>query len=210
MHVMKNVRLLPKNTKDVWGQIAHEINGQLIHGEIGQLKIQKSYANWIIKLDITGRTGNLLGGVGGTRILRVRSPYLSEDGFQFKISRKTIWSNLRALISFKQVKTEYPSFDKSFLLRGNSAENLLALLNPVEIRNLIEKQREFLFEAKVPSLLDGLPSNVRMLQFQTLALAQTIHNVEQIKSVFHLHQAVLDQLCEIGSASPNSVDHDCT
>jgi len=188
------------NSGQLWQQLAEQIEGKLVSSLLSSPKIEKRYREWVIVLDMTSNTGNPLGSLGATKILRVRAPFIRKDEMKFKVYRKTLWSKIGLCLGRQYVDTGAPEFDRDFIVRGNMKAQLVQLFQSPRIRGIIARQSEFFLEARGAGFLEGLPPNVNMLDYRTLALPKTVSNIQFLAELFDLFEAILDQLVLIGSA----------
>ena len=133
---------------------------------------------------------------------RMRAPFVSRDGFRFRIYRKDLFSGLGKGLGMQDIEVGHSArFDDDFIIQGNDEPKVRALFANPEIRALIQEQPKIRLELKDDEGLFStrFPEGVDELHFLTLGL---IKDVGRLKRLFDLFAEALDQLCEIGSAGP--------
>jgi hypothetical protein len=128
----------------------------------------------------------------------MRAPFVNPDGFRFAIYRKNIFSGIVKIPGTQDIEIGDSSFDDGFIIRSSSEALVCRLLSTLEIRRLIQQQPSIHFEVKDDEgwLQETFPQGVDELYFRTPGV---ITDKEQLKSLFNLFAAVLDQLCRLGS-----------
>ena len=130
---------------------------------------------------------------------RMRAPYVNPEGFRFTIYRKGFFSDLGKLLGMQDIEVGDPEFDEAFIIKGNDESKVRDLFANPKIRQMIQDQPKIRLEVKDSEGWFGpkFPEDVDELHFQVVGV---IKDVERLKSLFDLFAAVLDQLCQIGSA----------
>jgi hypothetical protein len=162
---------------EVWQQLSQEMGAEFVdEGFRKGSKVRAHVGPWIVTLDmgISDRDGE-------SPVTRLRAPYINPDGFQFTIYRKGIFSALGKLVGMQ---------DES---------KVVSLFSDTRIRQTIQAQPQIRLRVKRSEGWLGplFPENVYELHFEVVGV---IKNVKRLKSLFNLFAAVLDQLCQIGSA----------
>lgn len=178
---------------EVWQQLSAEIQADFMEGGFWRgSKVQATVRAWTITLD-TYAASNVI-------YTRMRAPYVNRDGLRFTIYRKGMFSALGKLLGVQDIEVGDPAFDEDFIIQGNQEQQVRALLANPQIRRLMAAQPTFRLEVKDDEGWFGahFPAGVDELHFQVTG---AIKEVERLKLLYELFAAVLDQLCQIGSAT---------
>ena len=168
-----------RSKDEVWRQLSQEIGAEFVEGGFWKgSKIQAHVGPWTITLDVISRDDG--------SFTRIRAPYINPEGFRFTIYRKNLFSELGKLLGMQDIEVGDPEFDEDFIIKGNDESKVRDLFANPKIRQMIQDQPEIWLEIKDSEL-----------HFQVVGV---IKNVEWLKALFDLFAAVLDQLCQIGSA----------
>lgn len=192
---------------EVWQPFAKEIGAEFIRGGIkdgwwaGESKVVLRYKGWLVVADTYQDviTWNF------PSFTRVRSPFVTKDGFVFSTHHKSLIDNLLDIAGFKHCETGNESFDREFVVKGNNEKNVKELFSISRIRFLVSELREFDLKVNDGEGLLGndFPSGVYELY---LRLPGVIKDSHKLRTFFDLHCDMLDQLYQIGSikeTSPN-------
>jgi hypothetical protein len=188
--------------QEVWETLCNEIEADIVDGGFFRgKKVIAKVKEWVITLD----TYTVSNGKTHITFTRMRAPYISKDGFKFKIYREGIFSDIGKLIGLEDIEIGYPEFDDEFIIKGNDTDKLISLFSNSQVRKLIEMQPNISFEVKDDEGWFGseFPQGVDELYFQVPGI---IRDVDRLKSLYFLFAEVLNQLCLIDSAyedSPN-------
>ena len=182
---------------EVWRQLSQEIGAEFVESGFWATtgsKVQAHVGPWIVTLDV-GRSDE----DGKTPVTRLRAPYVNPESFRFTIYRKGFFSDLGKLLGMQDIEVGDSEFDDAFVIKGNDESKVRALFANPKIRQMIQAQPHFRLAVKDSEGWFGpkFPEDVDELHFQVVGV---IKDVEQLKSLFDLFAAVLDQLCRIGSA----------
>ena len=109
------------------------------------------------------------------------------------------FSDLGKLLGMQDIEVGDPDFDEAFIIKGNDESKVCGLFADPKIRQMIQAQPKVRLEVKDSEGWFGpkFPEDVDELFFQVVGV---IKDVERLKARFDLLAAVLDQLCQIGSA----------
>lgn len=175
---------------EVWRKFSKELNGQFIEAKS---RVEIRHKKWTITLDS-------FGSVYGGYITRVRAPFISKDGFKFKISRKSS-SRIGRFFGVQQTQIGFSQLDDNFTIKGNDKDKLKQLLENSKIRNSISSLPIY-FRLDIKKWLDTyFPEDVCELYFEAETIIGAIKDINKLKILFKLVTEILDQLCHIGSAS---------
>ncbi|RCJ16786.1 hypothetical protein A6S26_32630 [Nostoc sp. ATCC 43529] len=197
-------KIFGPSKEEVWRQFCDEIGGDFIVGGFwrGSDKVQVKYQEWTITLD-TYIVNNSNGESStSTTYTRIRAPYISRDGFRFKIYRKNILSNIWKLFGMEDLNVGDSEFDRDFIIHGNNKFQAEQLFSNTQIRTLIKAQPHINIIVKDDEGFFGtkFPPEVDELYFE---VGYAIKDVQQLKSLFELFAEILHELCYIGSAYKN-------
>jgi hypothetical protein len=204
-------KIFGPSKEEIWSQLSREIGADYRSGGFfREGKVVLSLRDWQITLDtysVPITTGSSETGTIQTyaTYTRIRAPFVNPDGFYFNIYRKHIFSGIAKLLGTQDIEIGDPYFDDEFIIQSNSTDLVHRLLSNREIKQLIQMQPDVHFEVKDDEGWFGerFPKGVDELYFQT---AGVITNKEQLKSLFNLFAAVLDQLCRLGSGYEKDPD----
>ena len=168
---------------DSWRTLSSEIGAEFIEGGfLRSAKVVAKVKDWTITLDTFTESGE----GGSTTYTRIRAPYMSGDGFQFKIYRKGFVSKLGKHLGMQDSEIGHPEFDRDFIIKSNEASKVRALFANPQIRQLIQAQ---------PSIYFKLTRS--KLYFKATGV---IKDVARLKALFELFEETLQQLSDMGSA----------
>lgn len=182
--------------KEIWSNVAGEINATFVKGGFAKpAKVIARVKEWTITLDTFAvHTGNAT-----VPFTQMRAPFVSKDGFRFRIYRRHFFSAIGKFFGRKEVKVGYEEIDKDFIVQGNDAYKLQKLFANETIRKLIVSQPKIELEIKGKDRSGPkFPANVNMLTFQVSGI---IKDGARLKVLFTLFEEVLLQLSEIGVAT---------
>ena len=188
--------LFGPSQEEIWTQFANEVGADFIDG--GMFKTKKvvgRFENWVVTLD----TYTVSSGKSSTTYTRIRAPYVNKDGFNFKIYKSGLFSDMGKALGMQDVEIGYPEFDENFIIKGNNEDKLIELFSSDKIRQLISTQKNFHMEVKDDEGWFGseFPEGVDELYFQTYGV---IKDIGRLKDLYMLFALVLNKLCLIGSA----------
>jgi hypothetical protein len=207
---MRVLGIFGHQEKDIWEQFCNEVDGRYIKGGLWTYdKVLVNIQNWSLTLDIDVRVYGR--GTYSVRT-RMRAPFISQDGFWFKIYHKNLFAMLGMLLRSQDILLGDPYFDDSFVLQSNNTFKARKLFSNQYLRRLIQAQPVSRFGWLDLSLItnfklqvkdtDGLlgtpfPKHVDLLYFEGKGI---ITNVRRLHSLTRLFNETLNQLCLIGSA----------
>ncbi|WP_034328869.1 hypothetical protein [Alkaliphilus transvaalensis] len=190
-------KLLGPGLDEVWSQLAEEIGGEFIKGSFTKSsKLITKLKEWTIVLD----TYTVSTGKSSIVYTRMRVPYVTTDGFHFKVYKKSIFSDIGKLFKMQDVVIGHEEFDEEFIIKANNEEQVRKLLSKDSIRFLINENPSITLEIQDKEeglFVEKLPEKTRFLLFQEVGV---IKDTERLKKLYLLASEVLNQLCEIGSA----------
>ncbi|HEX9943730.1 MAG TPA: DUF3137 domain-containing protein [Thermoanaerobaculia bacterium] len=183
---------------EVWKQLCAEIGADFVEGGFWKgKKVQAHVRNWTITLD----TYTVSSGHSHVSYTRMRAPFVSRDGFRFRIYRKGFFSGLGKALGMQDIEVGHSlHFDEDFIIQGNDEAKVRTLFANSEIRRLIAEQPQIRLELKDDEgFFQGrFPEGVDELHFQVMGV---LTDVERLKKLFDLFAEVLDELYRLGSAT---------
>jgi len=189
--------LFGPSKEEIWRQFAIEIGATIVPGGFWKGdRIEATHGSWTVVLD----TYTVSAGKTTITYTRMRAPYVTSDGFHFKIYREGIFSEIGKWFGMQDVTVGYEDFDRDFIIKGNDEGRLRQLFSNQKVRELIAVQPEIYF-----SVEDGdgnvwtkmFPAGVDELKFQ---VAGVIKDLDRMKLLYELFAETLDELCRMGSA----------
>lgn len=191
--------LFGPSREEVWRRLCDEIGADFVDGGFWRGdKVQAQVKEWTLTLD----TYTISTGHSHVVYTRMRAPFVSRDGFRFLIYRKGFFSGLGKALGMQDIEVgQSLHFDEDFIIKGNDEHKVRMLFANPEIRRLIEEQPEIRLELKDDEggFRNRFPEGVDELHFLTLGV---IKDVERLKKLYDLFAEALDELCRMGSASP--------
>jgi hypothetical protein len=194
--------------EEIWRQVCSEIDAQYVDGGFWKGdKVQARHGQWTITLDVYAVSHNSGKTHSTTHYTRLRAPYVNKDGFRFTIYRKSFFSDIGKWFGMQDVEVGHAEFDEAFIIKGNDEQKLRELFADENIRQLLEMQSAANLTVKDDEgwFASTFPDGVDELHFSTLGV---IKDVDRLKSLYYLFAAVLDRLCQIGSAYQNNPNVD--
>ena len=178
-------RFCKSKEDDPWRQFSREIGAEYIESWfLGRDKVVATVKDWIIifEKDIY---------FGGDDIAydKVFAPYVSNDGFQFNIYHKSVFSKLCKLLRMRvNMKVGYPEFEHDFIVKSNDEFKVRALLANLIIRQLIIQS---------VSAMDSfsLNRNGLVLSFTSMGF----ESVARLRSFYELFEETLNCLSDMDS-----------
>lgn len=193
-------QLFGPSRDEIWRQLCREIGADFVDGGFWKgSKVEAHHKGWTITLDTftvsTGHTHQVF--------TRMRAPFVCHDGFRFTIYRKGLFSGIGKTLGMQDIEIgESFTFDEDFIIQGNDESKVRALFANAQIRSLIAEQPQIRLELKDDEGLfqQRLPEGVDELVFHVHGV---IKDIARLRQLFDLFAAVLDELCRIGSATPD-------
>lgn len=199
MSVLKSV--FGPSKKEIWAQIANEIDGKVLdRGFWKSDALAFRHKEWTIILDTFTRSN---GQYSNSTYTRIRAPFINKDGLYFKIYRENFFSTIGKLFGMQDIEVGDPYFDKEFIIKGNSEEQIRKLLKSAQLKGLIRRIPKIHFQVKDTEyklFQRTFPKGVDMLYFESMGV---IKNKETLKNLFLLFSAILERLVQIDSAYEN-------
>lgn len=183
--------------EEIWKQFADQVGGHFTDGGwFGQDRVDAWWQQWTLTLDFyvvsTGKTT--------VKYTRMRAPYVSRDGFRFKVYRAGFFAPMgKALGLVEDHEIGHERFDELFVVQGPDEARVRRMLRQDRIRALIEDQPGIHFEVKDDEGYFGstFPDGVDELYFQAVG---EIKDLYQLRRLYDLFTEVLDYLCTAGHA----------
>ena len=175
--------LFGPSKKEVWKQLSREIGAEFVDGGFLQgCRVEARVDVWTITLDTY-----TLGSEDRLTYTRIRAPYVSADGFWFKIYRASPFSGLGKYLGMQDVEVGDAELDRDFMIQGNDAHKLALLFRSPHIRTLIMAQPHNTFEVKDGELHfeeDGVITDVERLKQLYALFAETLHQLRHVGSAY--------------------------
>jgi hypothetical protein len=162
-----------------------------LHGECVSLKC----GDWRVTLDANVVTA----GGAGVAVTRMRAPFVSADGFRFKLNRRGLLDTLGRLVGIHTSETGESDFDRDFHIETNDASKLRRLFADAELRRLVRAQPAMNLEVRGGDgpLGARLPDGVCELCFRAPGF---VSDAERLARLFALFALTLERLRDLGSA----------
>jgi hypothetical protein len=177
-------RLFRPTDVEIWRQLESEIGARFQKGDFWHRdKLEVTQGDWTVTLDTYFAAANK------REYTRLRATFPGNNGFRFNVFRKGFFGDLAKFMGMQDIEIGYPEFDRNFIIQGNDATRLTALLSHDRIRELIAAQ---------PEIQLSLSDSDNELCF---AVPIVIRDLDRLKQLFELFTESLDVLCQQAIAS---------
>ncbi len=186
---------------DAWKEFADEIGGEYIDRGFWKSKqVIVKYENWTIILDRFSRST----GKSTTTYTRIRVPLKTLDGLQFKVHKKSIFTNMGKIFGAKLIETGEGNFDRDFAIKGNNEVKIREIFSIDVIRDLISKQARFFLEIRDDEgyFNNNLSKGNYELHFESIGV---IKDIDRLRDLFKIIGLLLKALSLSGSVSTDEV-----
>lgn len=181
---------------EIWSQVAADIGGDYIDGGFwGKDSLVYTHGEWTLVLD----TYTVRRNKSRDTYTRMRVPFVNKDGLYFKIYREGFFSSLGRFFGMQDIQIGDPAFDESFVIKGNSEDQISLFLNDDELKERFFNQPQCLLEIRDDEGWFGpdFPDGVDELYFSCYGV---IRELETLKNLFELFSLSLERLVQIDSA----------
>ncbi|MEL7531112.1 MAG: DUF3137 domain-containing protein [Bacteroidota bacterium] len=196
---MAKRRLFGESKKEIWRQLAEQLDGEFIKGKwVRPDRVEAFYEDWTVTLDSFT--------VDKTTFTRIRAPYINRDDFIFKIQRQHFGHRIGKVFKMQDIEVGYPEFDKDFVIQGSDERKLKMMFDNPKIRELISFQPKILLQLRREAPLlykPKFPEDVNELYYHTGGI---LKDLNQLHDLFELFACTLDHLCAIGTAYEDDPD----
>ena len=179
-------------------KFSREIDAEYVKGGFwGSDKVVATIKNWTVTFE--ERTASC-GQDHDYTYTVVRAPYVSKDGFQFKIYHRGVFSKLCEFIGMQDafnelgkyfgfevvyMKVGHPEFERNFIIKSNNEFKVRTLFANSLIRQLIQSQ-------------SGI--HLQLDKYELFFSNNTVINdVARLKSLYELFKEILNSLSDIES-----------
>ncbi len=183
--------------REIWEQFSNEIGAQYISGSLFKNdRVEFLFQSWLIVLD----TYVVSTGKSAITYTRIRSPFITNENFNFHIYKKGFFSSVAKFFGSESIETGDFEFDEQFIIKSSSQKKVLELLCHDGIKCLMLSQPSFDLYIKDDEGFFGsnFPHNVDELYFQVTGV---IKDIERLKSLFNLFCSILIALFDMGIIS---------
>jgi hypothetical protein len=186
-------QLFGPSQKEVWTALAQEIDARYDAGGwwTGS-RVVADVGPWQVTLDVIHRDKLVF--------TRLRTPFVNQDGFRFKIYRRHLFTGLGEMLGARDIKIGTdPKFDHDFVIKSTDEAKVRKLLANETLRLLIDWQPKIHFAVKDDEGWFGtkFPEGVDELYFECCGI---LKDHELLKGLFDLFAETLQELCVMGSA----------
>lgn len=190
--------LFGPSRKDVWRQLAQEVDGQFHEGGfLSPFAVQARTGDWILTLD-TYTSGD---GKTNQTFTRLRAPYFNPEGFRFEIYRAGLLSGLGKAMGLQDIEVGHPRFDRDFVIKGDAPRRVRRLFDNRKIRAGIHVQPKIHLSVKRQGRwFSKFPDGVDELHFRA---ERAIKDLAQLRALFDLFGEILRHVCYDGKAEPD-------
>jgi len=179
--------------EEVWRQLSAKIGGEYIAGSVWRAaRVRARVKDWTATLD-TFHSHR-------THWARVRVPFVSLDGFRFRIFRTNPFFEFRKRLGYPDITVGHSAtFDDQFIIHGNDEPKVRTLFANATIRQLILAQPNHVLRIQDgEGLFRAFPKEADELCFVTQG---KVGNVERLQQTLELFAEVLGELHRMGSVS---------
>jgi hypothetical protein len=179
----------------LWQQLAAELGGTFVPDFWRDNRVVSRHRLWTIALDVR-RFGK------GLRETRMRARFISRDKFKFTIYPRGVLSTAGKWLGMQDIEIGHARFDDEFIIQGNDPAKIRDLFANEQIRFLIESSPTIYF-----SIMDQdysfwtIPPGVDEL---CLTTPEDLSELVQLKLLFELFAATLDELERLGTLLPDA------
>jgi len=181
--------------EEIWRQFCSEIGAELVIEKSFPRKRCKAVAktkDWTITFDVYA----LISSDAFTTCTLIRAPFVSKDGFWFKIYQSGLFSKIKRLLGMQDIEVGYPSLDLNFTIKGNDKSKVRELFADTRIRQFIQAQPSIVFGIRTSSSI-GM---VELYFGQHENNMHIIEHIKRLKPLYELFTETLNKLHHIGSA----------
>lgn len=189
--------LFGPNKKEIWQQLAEEINASYINNGFWKGdRVEAHVDNWTVVLD----TYVVSTGKATITYTRMRAPFVNLGNFYFKIYRSGMFTELGKMFGMQDINVGYEDFDNDFVIKSNNEEKVRQLFSNGNIRAMIQDQPHINLEIKDDegTFRAHFPQGVDELCFMVTG---DIKDIELLKELYELFAEVLRELCNMEVAS---------
>ena len=191
--------MFKQDNRSGWEDIAKELGANLLWSQSpGSSAISLIDDGWEIVLDTYRIEGEYIDDI----YTRIRTPFTHIGGLEFSIFPEHIFYSIGKLGGLTDIKVGDLDFDNRFVVRGNNEEKIKELLEPYEIRALIDSFYDPKFEIR-DTVRDWpypkFPGQLRVLYYECKGL---IEDRNVIINLFLLYGLLIRRLVKIGCAKP--------
>lgn len=135
---------------------------------------------------------------------RIRAPFTTTSDFTFRISRKNIFDRISEKLLNSNIVTDELQFDKNFVIKSNSENNVKKLLND-RVRKFMLDNFDINIEISNDKTVIGkqFPNNYCGL---SLVVEDEIKDKVKLRNLYNLFGEVLVSLLENGLIEDTCVD----
>jgi len=182
--------LFGPSVKEIWAQLAEEINGNYIEGSMFKPpRIEYKHKNWTLYLDLH----KVSRGKSYVVYTRIRAPFINMSDFSFKLYRKGPFSNMGKSLGMQNIEIGYEVYDNEFITKSNNESLIKALLYNSSLRQLILQQSKLTIEIKEHEGMFG-PKFADKENELSLEVYGKLKDIDVLKSLFELFTKLLDEL----------------
>ncbi len=179
----------------VWRRLADEVGGQYLEATaVAQDAVQARVDDWIV---------TLASPFDHEALAAVRAPFFNPEKFRFTIYRTGfltgIWTDVRWALNMQDAAAGRPSFDRAFVIKGNAAARVRALLERDGVRRLLEAQPRMRLWIRGPR---QYPAGVEEICFTG---APSMRNLSRLRMLFELFAELLREFSHVGGVEDDAV-----
>ncbi len=181
-----------KHQDAVWRQL----EGDILDGRWDGRPLRVQSPPFTVSLDIHAEVA----GRGSSVVTRLRAAYVNLDGFRFGIVRRSLLADLASFFGGQGIEIGDEEFDREFVVRANSEQEVRRLLGDRALRSeILACERLHRLEVRDDEGWFGpeFPEGVDELYLEADGRVTDMPTLQRLYGVF---SQVLRRLCELGSA----------
>jgi hypothetical protein len=200
-----------KDKENIYKKLAFDLNGNFSHGDFtNPVRVSVPYKNWTIVADtfvvmelINTSSGNPYG--GNSEHTRIRVPFIRKQNFTFAITTANALDSFAKFFGSQDITVDDEQFDNQFIIKGSDKSNVKLLFSNPSVKKSLSEMNDvnLVLRNQEGFLGTPLPENINELFFKA---GDVIMDENELKSLIHLFEALLDELCHLGCIDEREPD----
>ena len=180
--------------EEEWRQFCDETGAKYIKRKLWfRDRVELRFQNWTIILDtFPGATEK-----DAANYTRIRASFINHTGFYFRAYRTGFYNKIETFFGSQDIEIGDREFDKLFIIKSNSENNVIRLFSNNRIKKLFHTQPKV--DLQISS--DNAPLGLHTTDsYNKLYFVESdiITDIERLKNLFDLFCEILTTLVEIG------------
>jgi len=195
------------NIEETWQAYSQFTKGEVIPSSIlrngTDHRVISSIGAWKVALDTVTMLNPSIHTVTAMKL-----PFFNSTNLQFSLVENNVLAKFKAIFGKKRILTGSESFDRKYSVTGNDPERIQQIFSDPTIQEFVGRQPHINFEIsqhETPEYFQGkLPVGVSMLCYYELS--RKINDIERLKNLFALIQAVIARMQTLGCVGNGAPD----